>query len=314
MKRLLLLLSCIVMPATSYCQITISKTAHKAEEKTIVPYDSTKNYLGVLNVESYIGQLLYVKEKPEAWRTLGYDHFFTKKDGVMYHGEDIYKKDGDSYHSRYEDLAGKYFYVLEVCRSQENIYKYVFHLQNRDNANDKCWYEYDPDHEWNFPFITISHFNWLKNKIGTKIIIDYWINDSKEVRMPIGEFDFHTGAKITFNPSDAWEIQDVTILDEDFDLVYIISNGKGATSTIKIEVSNSRSITQKEYLNLCAKHGKQMVETARQGKIKVGMHSELVIYAWGEPTHINRSSYGPDQWCYDGDYVYIERGFVEAWN
>ena len=96
--------------------------------------------------------------------------------------------------------------------------------------------------------------------------------------------------------------------------MYIISNGKGATSTIKIEVSNSRSITQKEYLNLCAKHGKQMVETARQGKIKVGMHSELVIYAWGEPTHINRSSYGPDQWCYDGDYVYIERGFVEAWN
>ena len=53
MKRLLLLLSCIVISATSYCQITISKTAPKVEEKIIVPYDSTKNYLGKNNVESY---------------------------------------------------------------------------------------------------------------------------------------------------------------------------------------------------------------------------------------------------------------------
>lgn len=322
MKRLFLLLSCIAISATAYCQITISKTAPKVEEKTVVPYDSTLNYLGKKDVESYVGQLLYVNGKPESLRKFGYDYFYTKKEGSDF--GDTYKEAPGSYNSRYEDLAGKYFYVREVVphsKRTENSYlygkKWFFHLQNKDDSDDWCWFEYDGEFEHTFPFITISYFNWLKNtKVGIKMITAYHISKENEVQMPINDNDFHTGEKITFNPSDFWEIVDITILDEDFELVYIVSNGKGITSTMKIDnyCGFSWKMTQDEYLSLCKKYGKEMVDVARQQKIKVGMSTELLEKSWGDPEKINRSSYGSDQWVYGNQYVYVERGVITAWN
>ena len=148
------------------------------------------------------------------------------------------------------------------------------------------------------------------------MITAYHISKENEVQMPINDNDFHTGEKITFNPSDFWEIVDITILDEDFELVYIVSNGKGITSTMKIDnyCGFSWKMTQDEYLSLCKKYGKEMVDVARQQKIKVGMSTELLEKSWGDPEKINRSSYGSDQWVYGNQYVYVERGVITAWN
>lgn len=48
----------------------------------------------------------------------------------------------------------------------------------------------------------------------------------------------------------------------------------------------------------------------------VGMSEPSLRLAWGDPTRINRSSYGPDQYVYPGyRYVYVnDQGIVEAWN
>ena len=44
------------------------------------------------------------------------------------------------------------------------------------------------------------------------------------------------------------------------------------------------------------------------------MPKEALEIAWGKPDKINRSSYGSDQWVYNGQYVYIENGKVKSWN
>lgn len=53
-------------------------------------------------------------------------------------------------------------------------------------------------------------------------------------------------------------------------------------------------------------------------KIAVGMSQKALLLSWGQPTEINRSAYGADQWIYrrgrvSAQYVYVENGFVTNW-
>lgn len=49
-------------------------------------------------------------------------------------------------------------------------------------------------------------------------------------------------------------------------------------------------------------------------KIQVGMSKKALLCSWGTPQRINRSSYGPDQYVYFNQYVYLERNYIVAWN
>jgi len=49
-------------------------------------------------------------------------------------------------------------------------------------------------------------------------------------------------------------------------------------------------------------------------KVRVGMSKNALICSWGNPESINRSSYGADQYIYDGQYVYVRGNRVTAWN
>lgn len=49
-----------------------------------------------------------------------------------------------------------------------------------------------------------------------------------------------------------------------------------------------------------------------------GMPEAFAVLAWGQPSKINRSSHGADQWVYlkrgaASDYLYIENGVLSAW-
>lgn len=51
------------------------------------------------------------------------------------------------------------------------------------------------------------------------------------------------------------------------------------------------------------------------GTVSVGMTAQEAAKAWGVPDRINRSSYGPAQWVYGDQYIYVdENGCVTAWN
>lgn len=49
-------------------------------------------------------------------------------------------------------------------------------------------------------------------------------------------------------------------------------------------------------------------------KIQVGMSKKALLCSWGTPNSINRSSYGPDQYVYYNQYVYLRGNRVTAWN
>ena len=51
-----------------------------------------------------------------------------------------------------------------------------------------------------------------------------------------------------------------------------------------------------------------------ENKIFVGMTEPALRASLGIPTEINRSSYGADQYVYNGIYVYVEDGKVDGWN
>lgn len=325
MKNLFVfILFAIASSATLYGQITITKTIPQATEISVpAPYDSTKNFLGNINVYSYKGQLLYINGLPEYEREIGYMDFYETKDASLITGK-AYKAMAGSVYSEYKELFGKYFYVRDVeIPTKSHMYnQWLFHLQNRDDPNDWCWYVYNEKYESSFPFITISYYNWLKSKIGSKIITSYKINDANEIELPLKKHDLYTGKQINFNPTDYWEIIDVTILDNNYELVFVLTNNNGITTTMNVRYNSSlnKIMLSDEYHNLVKKYGKSMVETVRQNKIQIGMPEELLIKSWGKPDRINKASYG-NQWVYNEDdeyydtiYVYIQNGKIIAWN
>lgn len=297
MKNLLIfILFAIVSSATLYGQITITKTIPQITEKSApAPYDSTKNSPRISNICSYKGQLLYVNGLPEYKREIGYRHFYKTKEVNIFN---VYKSD-DYISTKYEALFGKYFYVRDV-EELTNI-EWLFHLQNRDDPDDWCYYLFNINSsEYDFPFITISYYNWLKRKIGTKIMSSYKFQ----------KHDLYTGKLLSFNESDYWEIVDVTILDNSYELVFVLTNNRGNTTTINVQ---HKIMTIDEYQNLIKKYDKNMVDAARKGQIEIGMPEALLILSWGLPDRINEASYG-DQFVYGDTYVYIKNGIITAWN
>ena len=99
----------------AFGQITTTKVTPKTDQIDTTPYDSTQNFLGK-DVYKYQGQELYLNAKSESLRQYGYDNFvldytqdkFTNKSNVY--------KCCDGYNSKYDELAGKYFKVLEVIK------------------------------------------------------------------------------------------------------------------------------------------------------------------------------------------------------
>jgi hypothetical protein len=121
-------------------QITTTKVAPKLEKIDITPYDSTQNFLRD-DVRKYIGQELYLKGLNKDLRKYGYRGFSSDYTAHMQNPtkcEFIYKCDG-RYSSKYEDIAEKYFNVLDVIKhpkaeESELLYgkKYFLKLQEKE--------------------------------------------------------------------------------------------------------------------------------------------------------------------------------------
>ena len=321
MKKILFILMAIfVTTFTSYAQITTMSAFEKKVEK--VAYDVTKNFLGTENVESYVGQVLYVNGIDERLQGYGYDNFKTKKvrhyDSDNRYGNPSVKS---SYYTKYEDLFGKYFKVLNVDKSETGEEYYVFTLQNRDNENDIVYFNYNGKYEDTFPFIVVSHFEWCKNNlIGKKYFLTYFSRDDKIYGRYTSDTDFVNGENIIYNTNDVWECVDVTVESKMYDFVMLLKNKNGNVITYKIKyIDNNEDgevniLTEKAYHNLVTKYGVTMVNAMRKHFIKIGMNKDLLIMSWGKPDEINSNTYGADQWVYGTQYVYVKNGKIEGWN
>lgn len=315
MKKTALLVLTLIIASTINAQIGTTTVAVPQQKEQKPVFDSTKNFLGSTNVQSYVGQILFVK--PKRLPEYGYEYFkpidYNPKDWDSRRSHYGGNAEKSHYNTRYEDLVEKYFKVDSIF--ENDYFSYIFYLTNTKDSSDRCCFIYSSNYEHTFPFIVLSHFNYLKDNYEGKqyIIRGYWLSHT----------DIITGDSIKINDNSkvAWTVSELTVVDNHSkDLAFVVKNGD-MTSYITAErfeniyeTNGGRFYYEKsEWDSLVKKYGLTMMKMVLDEKIKVGMPEKLLIYSWGKPKKINSSSYGNKQYVYDNDYVYVKDGKVVSW-
>ena len=177
----------------------------------------------------YIGQQFYLKGRSEAIRKYGYERFIKDyKYDKFSKTENIYKC-CDGYNSKYEDLNGKYFEVLDAVRNpkakeSELVYGSSYFLKLKEKStNEILYFEYDSEFEHNFPFIVVGYFEKLKKLyIGNEYVLRgrNFINGKPEM------YDIQTGKLIDYSAGTLWKCVDISIDEKYYELSLIIENSK----------------------------------------------------------------------------------------
>ena len=299
----------VLLSHLSFAQITTTKVAEKKEEISTEPYDSLQNFLGK-DVYKYIGQDLYLKEKYESSRKYGYSDFVIDYQYKGYSLKENVYKCCDSYGSKYDDLAGKYFKVVAVHKhpKAEESEKFYLELIEKESG-DKVYFEYDTQLKLSFPFIVVGFFEKVKNiVVGQKFVFANIVFESST--------DIQTGDSITNTSNQRWECTDLTIVENNYTLSLVVKNSHGQSTTISYFVrfiSWGKTYTEKEANTYEQKFGKTNWLTILDRKVVIGFTEEMVLLSLGKPKEINRASYG-DQWVYAGLYLYFENGKLKSFN
>lgn len=305
-----------IIPSVTFSQIRTVVPKKKNQIAKVSSYDSLSNFLGD-NVNQYIGQELYLNEKPESLRQYGYEGFFidytkSARDGGLY-------KCCDGFNSKYSDLKGKYFYVTDVIKHPEAsamkyLYgnKYFLKLVEKE-SKDTVYYEYSSDLEFAFPFIVVGFVEKLKKANIGKVFV--FRNDFIK-----GSKDIETGDEIKLKTGEKWICEDVIIDAEYYNLSLLLRNERKQKISIEQDVltgknasTTSFTLTKAEYYK--KKFGLKNWETIVSGKVSIGMTKEMCKTAWGEPKKINEtitSKSTTEQWVYDDNYLYFTNGVLTA--
>lgn len=313
MKKTALLVLTLIIASTINAQIGTTTVAVPQQKEQKPVFDSTKNFLGATNVQSYVGQILFVK--PKSLPEYGYDYFKPinynpKGYNISHYGRDSEKS---RFNTRYEDLVEKYFKVDSI--KEKDYFSYIFYLTNTKDTSDRCCFIYSSNYEHTFPFIVLSHFNFLKERyVGKNYIIQSNFLHSSDI-ITGDSIIIKDGSQLT------WTIIDLTIINNKYkNFAFVVKSGNMTTYVDvdsferTFETDDRRCIYEKkEWDNLVKKYGLAMMKLVFSRKIKVGMPEKLLIYSWGKPEKINSSSYGNKQYVYDNDYVYVKDGKVVSW-
>lgn len=299
--------------AVTFGQITTTKVAPKTDQIDTTPYDSTQNFL-INDVYKYQGQELYLKGETESLRQYGYDNFvidFTKD--KLADKSNVYKC-CDGYNSKYDELAGKYFKVLEIikhpeAKQSEYLYgkKFYFKLQEKE-SNEIVYYKYDSEYEHSFPFIVVGFFEKQKRLFVGK---EFVFNNSEFE----GAIDIQTGKTVTIKTGQKWKCIDLTIEEEYYNLSLIFENSLGEKTLNLFDRVLNVSYTAKEADNYKKKFGQENFDKILQGKVKIGMTKEMCRLSWGEPKDINETittGKKTEQWVYSDNYLYFDNGILTA--
>lgn len=303
----------------TYGQITTTKVALKVELDDSTPYDNTINFLGK-DAYKYVGQELYLNGKAERLRKFGFEGFaidYTKN--LLANKSNIYKC-CDSYNSKYDELAGKYFTVLEVIKhpkATENEYLYAkkFYLKLQEKeTKDIVYYEYNSQFEHSFPFIVVGYFAKLKElEIGKEYIVrgKNWLSSEPMT-------DMKTGNPVSnFVAGGRWKCVDVTIEDKYYTLSLVLENEKGEQISLNVDKSkNTNWVFEFGQAELYKKKfGNENWQRILDGKVKIGMTKEMCELSWGKPKSINRTIVSgkiSEQWVYSENYLYFDNGIMTA--
>ena len=239
-----------------------------------------------------------MKALPSGSQEYGYPGFILKykndKD-LLNDNKNIYKC-CDGYNSKYEDLAGKYFQVIEVikhpkAKKNEEDYGDEYYLYlNETSSGDRMYYKYNVDSEYTFPFLVMGYYEKQKQLyIGKEYVF--------ATEIVTGLKDITTGKTIPTVIGQKWKCVDFNINPNKGEMVLTIQNVKGQKSTILFEeiIDNAevkKVYTASEANSYIKKFNSYNFNRILQRKIRAGMTTEMCRMAWGEPTDIKETTKG----------------------
>lgn len=308
----------------SFGQITTTKVVSKVEQVDNSPYDSIENFLA-LYPNKYIGQEFYLKGKSESLRQYGYEGFtLDYNKSTLDNKKNVYKS-FDGYNSKYADLAGKYFKVLEVIKhpkaatgdsTDEYLYgdKWFIKLQEKVSG-DIVYFEYKGGSKYFFPFIVVGFFEKQKKVLfGQEFVLT-----DRILKVSSGSgLDIITGKPLTITTGEKWKCTDFTIEEKYFNLALVIVNSIGEKAAVSYDAifdERKFAYTLLQANNYIKKFGAETFDKILQGKIIIGMTKEMCTLSWGEPKNINETITAgkkTEQWVYSDNYLYFDNGVVTA--
>lgn len=305
----------IILFTTFY---SINGLAQRNPQKNItITYDSLTNFLGK-NALGYTGQELYLKGLDKKSRTYGYNGFildYKKDDDILNDEKNIYKPN-ENYNSRYEDLAGRYFNVLEVIRhpkasSTTSEYGDIFYLKLQElSKGDILYYKYNVGSEFTFPFIVRGFLEKQKELLTGKefVVTDNVLKMSRNIV---------SGSILSFTTGESWECIDVTMNNNTNELSLLLQNARGIKTTIPYSEFKTTDGTKKVYTaseatELIKKYNPNNFRRILQNKIREGMTKEMTLLAWGEPIEIKKDGKN-EQWIYPaGNLTFSEDKIINS--
>lgn len=309
----------IALASVAFGQITTTKVAPKLTHTENIPYDSTLNFLGD-DVYGYLGQKLYLKGISETLRKFGYDIFvFDYTKSSITDKSNIYKC-CDYNGSKYYDLVGKYFSVMDVIKHPESeknstLYGNTYFLKLQENeTNDIVYFQYRSNFKHTFPFIVVGFFE----KQKSLLVGQEFVFRDKELR---DKADIHTGKSVFNVTGQKWKCTDLTIEEKFFQLSLVIKNLLGEVTTIAHEEAQygsslfGHAYTSTQADSFISKFGEDYLHRILQGKVTVGMTKEMCKIAWGKPEKVIEtltSGNKSEQWVFPKNYLYFDNDILTA--
>jgi hypothetical protein len=315
MKKKVVLGLTFLITNLAFSQIGTTKVAQTKEKNENAIYDSTKNFLDK-NVNLYLGQELYLKGKADELRKYGYDGFLLDFNGKVFDKSNVYKC-CDGFHSKYSDLEGKYFKVIEILKhpkseSYKSIYGSISYLKLEEKSSkDIVYFKFESRFEHSFPFIVVGFFEKQKKLLVGKQFVfqDYYLE---------GSSDIATGAKVPVITGQIWKTIDLTIDEQYYKLSLLLENSAGQKITVTLDDilrKSSKGIvfSKQDFEKYNKKFGKEKFDKILKGKVAIGMTKEMCKLSWGEPDKVNEtisSSRNSEQWVYKDNYLYFDNGLL----
>ena len=282
--------------------------------KTGKPYDITRNFLGENNLYAYVGQELYVIPK------IVVDAGFLGKNEGFYSGflpPDVteYSSGDWLYYNAYKSGLGnsstpakylahrtfivdkirqvtdspeEFIFFMHDKKTGENV-NYLYNIHGVDNSDAHGFWSF-PD----FPFLTISHFNYLIKKYKGKplIVSAHSFSTNQEGSYSFAPKDINTGETIQLPEADYYQfkVEDIVLDESRGELCYQLSDGTHRFYQSMMMSYNepshsgraSRIFLKSDWDKLVNKYGKDDMEAVLCSEITEKMDSSLVFLAYGD--------------------------------
>lgn len=281
--------------------------------KTGKPYDVTRNFLGVDNLYAYVGQELFVipREIIDAGyfgKNEGfYSGFLPPEVNEYYSGDMLYY---NAYKCRLgtpetpaKYLARRTFVVDKIRQVIDSPHEFIFFMHDKKTGehvnflyNTEGVDRDDDVYFWNFPdfpFLTLSHFNYLLKKYKGKplIVAAHSFMTAGEGWHRLDAVDINTQEKITFPEADYYQfkVEDIVLDESHAQLCYQLTDGTHSFLTSCSMSYNepshggraARKFLKDDWDKLVQKYGKSDMESVLCTEITETMDTTLVHLTLG---------------------------------